>query len=217
MHFFSGSRKFVRSAALLLALLIFTPVMQANACPLYTTSGRIAALDIDFLATEAEEPVDAIALSLEELADAAALSAEEDDAHLPHVWPVRFSESGLITSYFGNRTDPVTGESTEFHAGLDLADKLNSKIYAAGSGIVTEVESSAGYGLYLMIDHGNGYTTRYSHCSSILVEVGDEVTQGQIIATMGASGRVTGVHLDFRIYLDGEAVDPMLVLDEAAD
>ena len=69
------------------------------------------------------------------------------------------------------------------------------------------------FGLTILIDHGNGYETRYSHCSNLLVSEGDTVVQGQIIATMGATGRATGVHCDFRVYLDGTAIDPMTVLD----
>ena len=77
--------------------------------------------------------------------------------------------------------------------------------------------SIEGYGLNILIDHGNGYQTRYSHCNSLLVAAGDEVSQGQVIATMGATGRVTGVHLDFRVYLDGAAINPLSVLDPPED
>ncbi len=151
-------------------------------------------------------------ISLEELK---ALAQEDDsEEYIPHVWPVRFSERGYISSYFGSRIDPVTGEGTEFHGGIDLADKPGTKIHASASGIVTEAYESSGYGLNIVIDHGNGYQTRYSHCNSLLVSEGDIVSQGQVIATMGATGRVTGVHLDFRVYLDGVAIDPLTMLDE---
>ena len=151
-----------------------------------------------------------ITLSLEEIK-----ARETDDSeYFPHVWPVRFSDHGYISSYFGARIDPVTGEGSEFHAAIDLADKLNTKIHASASGVVVEAYDSPGYGLNIVIDHGNGYQTRYSHCNSLLVAEGDRVSQGQVIATMGATGRVTGVHCDFRVYLDGVAIDPMTVLDE---
>ena len=138
----------------------------------------------------------------------------DDGEYIPHVWPVRFSDHGYISSYFGTRVDPVTGEGTEFHAAIDLADKPGTKIHAAASGIVVDAYESEGYGLNILIDHGNGYQSRYSHCNSLLVAEGDTVSQGQVIATMGATGRVTGVHCDFRIYLDGTAIDPLTVLDE---
>ena len=214
MRFILKLRTIAKSAALLLVLALLIPALGAAACPIYTVSGRMAVQDLDLLEVEPDSPMDAVALSLD------AFVPVDESLYVPHVWPVRFSESGLITSYFGTRGDPfLSGDgsaesgSVEFHAGLDLADKLNSKIYAAASGVVIEAECSGGYGLYLLIDHGNGYTTRYSHCSSLLVEVGDDVAQGQIIATMGATGRATGVHLDFRIYVDGEAIDPLTVLD----
>ena len=156
-----------------------------------------------------EEFNDGIAIDLE------ALKAEDsEEEFIPHVWPVRFSEVGHLSSGYGYRLDPVTGESSEFHAGIDLADKPNTKIHASASGTVTEAKESSGYGLTILIDHGNGYTSRYSHCSSLLVDVGDEVSQGQVIALMGATGRATGVHLDFRVYVDGSTIDPLTVLDE---
>ncbi len=235
MRFMLKLRTITKSAALLLVLALLIPALGAAACPLYTISGRMAAQDLDLLEVEPDSPMDAVALSLDDFVPV------DESLYVPHVWPVRFSENGLITSYFGVREDPFLSEEAaaeneaapaegeedapegeaapaesvpvEFHAGLDLADKPNSKIYAAASGVVIEADCSGGYGMYLLIDHGNGYTTRYSHCSSLLVEVGDEVAQGQIIATMGATGRATGVHLDFRIYVDGEAIDPLTVLD----
>jgi len=139
---------------------------------------------------------------------------EENEEYFPHVWPVSFSECGYISSFFGNRIDPINQDTVQFHAAIDLADKPNTKIHASASGIVIEAEESSGYGLNILIDHGNGYQTRYSHCNNLLVSVGDEVVQGQVIATMGATGRATGVHLDFRVYLDGNAIDPLTVLDE---
>ena len=236
MRFILKLRTIAKSAALLLVLALLIPALGAAACPIYTVSGRMAVQDLDLLEVEPDSPMDAVALSLDDFVPV------DESLYVPHVWPVRFSESGLITSYFGIREDPFLSEEAaaeseedtaaegeedaaeseaaaaesvpvEFHAGLDLADKPNSKIYAAASGVVIEAECSGGYGMYLLIDHGNGYTTRYSHCSSLLVEVGDEVVQGQIIATMGATGRATGVHLDFRIYVNGEAIDPLTVLD----
>ena len=151
-----------------------------------------------------------VSITLEEI------KSREDvsDEYIPHVWPVRFSDHGYVSSYFGIRIDPVTGEGSEFHKAIDLADKLGTKIHASASGVVVEASSSEGYGLNIVIDHGNGYQTRYSHCNSLLVAVGDTVSQGQVIATMGATGRVTGVHCDFRIYRDGVAIDPLTVLDE---
>lgn len=144
---------------------------------------------------------------------AAHIAGDASEYH-PSYWPVRFSEIGYISSYYGLRTDPIDGVGTEWHMGIDLADREGSDIYAAASGTVIEVRWGEGYGETLVIDHGNGLQSRYSHCSSILVSVGDTVEQGQLIALMGSTGRSTGPHLDFRIYVDGYAVDPLDYLEE---
>ena len=212
MKFGSPFSKLMRCAAALL-------IAAVLAIPALTAGVRSAAADdpspmtgrrsFDMLSS-AELFRSEVSLSLEELK-----ARETDDSEFfPHVWPVRFSDHGYISSYFGNRIDPVTGEGTEFHGGIDLADKPNTKIHASASGVVVEAYESQGYGLNILIDHGNGYQTRYSHCNSMLVAEGDTVSQGQVIATMGATGRVTGVHCDFRVYLDGVAIDPLTVLDE---
>lgn len=208
MLFPAPFKKLLHRAAALLgaAVIVFSGVPAAA---VHAPDHRIADADI-----RAALPVDSgereLILSLDELKAQA-----DSDEFIPHVWPVIFGESGFVSSFFGSRVDPVTGETLEFHQGIDLADKPNTKIHAAASGTIVEADDYGGYGLTLLIDHGNGYQTRYSHCSSFLVDVGDEVTQGQIIATMGATGKVTGVHCDFRIYLDGTAIDPLTVLDEA--
>ena len=211
MRFSSPFQKLLRCmAALLIAAVAMMPALTAGvrsagvlSSVLPSGRGIYDRMQGDGKLYEAE-----VTLSLEELK-----AQEESEEYIPHVWPVRFSDHGYISSYYGTRIDPITGEGSEFHGGIDLADKLNTKIHASASGVVTEAEESSGYGLYILIDHGNGYQSRYSHCNSLLVSVGDEVRQGQIIATMGATGRVTGVHCDFRIYLDGAAIDPLTVLD----
>ena len=196
------------AAALLLIISTGIPVLSANARPLYEAALAPAPFGTDAREYEAE-----YTLSLEEVR----AGAGSDDEFIPHVWPVRFSEVGYISSYFGTRIDPVTGEGSEFHAGVDMADQRYTKIHAAASGTVVEAEYFGGYGQTILIDHGNGYTSRYNHCETLLVSVGDTVSQGQVIATMGATGRVTGVHLDFRIYVDGAAVNPLSVLDPQED
>ena len=211
MNFSNPIRKLLRcSAALLIVLAAVLPLFSAAAQdrPSETVpmTGRRS---FDLLGSselfEAE-----ITISLEEI------KAREDntDEYIPHVWPVRFSEHGYISSNFGTRTDPLTGEGLVFHGGIDLADRPGSKIHASASGVVLDAYDSEGYGLTILIDHGNGYQTRYSHCNSMLVSAGDTVTQGQVIATMGDTGRATGVHCDFRIYLNEEAIDPLILLDD---
>ena len=211
MNFSDSIRKLLRcTAALLIALAVVLPVVSAAAQdrPSETVpmTGRRS---FDLLGSSELNEAE-ITLSLEEI------KAREDDSdeYIPHVWPVRFSDHGYVSSYFGTRIDPVTGEGLEFHGGIDLADRPGTKIHASASGVVLDAYESEGYGLTILIDHCNGYQTRYSHCNSMLVAAGDTVSQGQVIATMGDTGRVTGVHCDFRIYLNEEAIDPMILLDE---
>lgn len=119
--------------------------------------------------------------------------------------PVR---SGYISSYFGIRKDPVHGRPS-FHAGIDYAGKIGSDILAVADGLVILSEYTNGYGRTVEIRHANGLVTRYAHCKKLLVEVGDLVTKGQLIGTLGSSGRSTGPHLHFEVLKDGEAIDPL--------
>jgi murein DD-endopeptidase MepM/ murein hydrolase activator NlpD len=98
------------------------------------------------------------------------------------------------------------------HEGVDFAGKKGSDILTVGEGVVTWAGKRFGYGLMVEINHGNGYTTRYGHASSLSVKVGDMVKQGQVIASMGNSGRSTGTHLHFEIRRNGMALNPARVL-----
>lgn len=205
-------KRFLRSAAALLSAAILVPVISVHGA-IIPASEKRAAIPERSLREQVSQAAPAsgegLILSLGDVK-----TRQESGETIPHVWPVRFSDSGYVSSEFGPRLDPLTGEYTQFHGGVDLADKAGTKIHASAAGTVVEAEEhDGGYGLTILIDHGNGYQSRYSHCSGLLVQAGDEVSQGQVIATMGATGRVTGVHLDFRIYLDGELIDPMTVLD----
>lgn len=111
--------------------------------------------------------------------------------------------SGVVTSRFGARW----GRS---HKGVDIGAPVGTTIYAAASGTVTvsQYGYNGGYGNYLMITHGNGVQTLYGHCTSLLVTVGTQVTQGQAIATVGSTGNSTGPHLHFEIRVNGIAQNP---------
>jgi len=125
-------------------------------------------------------------------------------------WPLEIP--GIITSYFGWREDPITGKHT-FHEGLDIAAPNSTPILAAADGIVTVANATdsyaGGWGYYVKINHGGGFETLYAHCSVISVRVDEVVTKGQIIGYIGSTGRSTGDHLHFEIYLDGSCVDPL--------
>jgi len=119
--------------------------------------------------------------------------------------PVR---SGYVSSRFGVRKDPITGKPS-FHAGIDFAGKTGSEILAVADGLVILSESTNGYGRTVEIRHGNGLVTRYAHCKTLLVKAGDLVEKGQVIATLGSSGRSTGPHLHFEVLKEGLAIDPL--------
>lgn len=122
-------------------------------------------------------------------------------------WPL----SGRITSGYGWRIHPVY-RTRDFHEGIDIAAPSGTPIRASATGKVTFVGRDGAYGLTVKIDHGNGVVTRYSHNSKNLVEVGDQVEKGQVIANVGRTGVATGPHVDFGIYGGGRSVNPMWYL-----
>ena len=117
-------------------------------------------------------------------------------------------KSGWLSSYFGKRTDPFTGKPAN-HTGIDFAGKHGSEIIAVADGVVTWSGDRYCYGIMVEINHGNGYSTRYAHNSENLVEVGDEVKKGQVVALMGETGRATGPNLHFEVLKDGRRVNPV--------
>lgn len=118
-------------------------------------------------------------------------------------WPV----SGTITSPFGWRSNPFGG-SPDFHQGLDIAAPTGTTITAAASGTVIMAQWYGGYGNYILIDHGGGYSTGYGHCSAIYVAVGQSVKRGQAIGAVGSTGASTGPHVHFEVRINGKPVDP---------
>jgi murein DD-endopeptidase MepM/ murein hydrolase activator NlpD len=124
-------------------------------------------------------------------------------AATPCIWPVK----GWITSGFGKRASPLTGEPGR-HMGVDIANEINTPIRATADGIVTYAGWEMGYGRLVAIEHGYGYSTRYGHCARIEVRVGDEVKRGQVIGYMGSTGRSTGSHVHYEVRIHGVPVDP---------
>jgi murein DD-endopeptidase MepM/ murein hydrolase activator NlpD len=114
-----------------------------------------------------------------------------------------------VTSEFGSRIDPITGIAGAFHSGLDIAFPKGTPIHAAKSGVVVISEKKAtGYGCRIVINHGGGFATLYGHCSELLVNVGDKVSAGYVIALVGTTGRSTGFHCHFEVILNGEVQNP---------
>jgi len=117
-------------------------------------------------------------------------------------------ESGWLSSYYGMRADPFTGEPT-MHKGLDFAGKAGENVVATAAGIVTWAGDRYGYGQLVEIDHGDGFVTRYGHNDTLTVSIGDVVTKGEPIAKMGNTGRSTGVHVHYEVIRNGKQVDPL--------
>lgn len=114
---------------------------------------------------------------------------------------------GWISSYYGMRTDPFTGRR-EHHKGMDLAGKEGSDVISVGAGVVTWAGDRYGYGKLVEVNHGKGYSTRYGHSKEVLVQVGDTIKKGQVLALMGSTGRSTGPHVHFEVLYKGKAIDP---------
>lgn len=118
-------------------------------------------------------------------------------------WPV----SGTITSPFGWRSNPFGG-APEFHQGLDIAAPQGTTVVASAGGTVLMAQWYGGYGNYILIDDGGGYSTGYGHLSAFYVSAGQQVKQGQAIGAVGCTGECTGPHVHFEIRIHGKPVDP---------
>ena len=124
-----------------------------------------------------------------------------------NVVPLGRPVPGQVSSRFGHRSDPVNGKNG-FHSGVDLRGRTGDKISATADGVVSKAFRNGGYGKYIEIDHGNGYTTKFAHMHKLLVKRGDKITRGQTIGTVGNTGRSTGSHLHYEICLYDKPVNP---------
>ncbi len=128
-------------------------------------------------------------------------------------WPLPYS-GVYLSSYYGYRYHPIDGD-WRYHSGIDISmsGAYGKNIIATRAGTVIlsslESESGTGYGNYIIIDHGDGYTSLYGHCSELLVSEGQTVSRGQIIAKVGSTGWSTGPHLHFEVRYNGSTVDPL--------
>ncbi len=128
----------------------------------------------------------------------------------PSLWPV----NGLLSSSFGGRTDPLSGEGA-FHKGIDLCAAPGTPVHVTADGVVASAGWTNGYGKLVVVDHGNGIETYYAHLSQFLVIPGEEVRLGQVIARSGATGRVTSPHLHYEVRVKGTPVNPYKYLAKA--
>ncbi len=167
---------------------------------------------LEALASEADGSLDARFARLgASLARLAAL--EHGLQRMPQVMP---TERGRMTSNFGYRRDPFTGEAA-MHSGLDFGGAHGEPIRAVAAGRVSFVGTKGGYGRLVEITHGNGLVTRYAHMSAAGARVGQTVAAGEVIGAIGSTGRSTGPHLHFEVRVNDHAVNPRPLLEGARE
>ena len=174
----------------------------------------------DSSALRTRSDVDAAAQALEKRIDSLAGAIDAEEVSLqgvrgylvnreallrayPTIWPA----DGWITSRYGFRRSPLPGAQT-FHTGLDVAAPYGTAIRATADGVVISSSYREAYGYTVELDHGFGMGTLYAHCSRLLVQEGEEVRRGDIIARIGSTGRATGPHLHYEVQRDGVPVNP---------
>lgn len=130
-------------------------------------------------------------------------------ACIPAIQPVNNKDLKRLSSYYGYRTDPIY-KVKKFHPGIDFSAPVGTEIYSTGDGVVTQIiQSRRGYGNRLVIDHGYGYETMYAHVHEFKVRKGQKVKRGQLIATVGNTGKSTAPHLHYEIRKDDKRVNPI--------
>ena len=138
------------------------------------------------------------------------LSREQENklACIPAIQPVSNKDLKRTASGYGYRTDPIYHVST-FHHGMDFACDTGTPVYATGNGKVILAKWQSGFGNLIEIDHGYGYKTRYAHLSKMLVKVGQTVVRGEEIAKAGSTGKSTGPHVHYEIWIGNKDVNPI--------
>ena len=169
---------------------------------------RIDGLD-EKKVTPPEEVYKRIKEENNKIGEARAINSELDFFKNKFIMPVE----GIISGVYGSQRI-LNGKPKWPHYGIDIAAKKGTKIKSSAEGIVTMAEDDLYYtGGTIIMDHGHGISTIYSHLEKIFVQVGDKIKQGDIIGTVGSTGRSTGPHLDFRINWFQTRLDPMTVLN----
>jgi murein DD-endopeptidase MepM/ murein hydrolase activator NlpD len=128
-------------------------------------------------------------------------------AATPSVWPV----AGWLTSTFGTRKDPFT-HSADFHPGLDISADYGQPVLATGDATVSTAGANGAYGNMVTLDHGFGIVTKYGHLSRVAVTADQDVKRGDVIGYVGSTGRSTGSHLHYEIWMNGRLTNPMTLL-----
>ncbi|MCK5537803.1 MAG: M23 family metallopeptidase [Bacteroidales bacterium] len=134
------------------------------------------------------------------------INFEKKNRSIPALRPVSQEDSHL-SSVYGIRLHPILGRY-KMHHGIDLAAPIGTDVYSPGDGKVIKIERKSGYGNEIIIEHEFGYTTRYGHLSKILVQKGQKITRGQIIAKVGNTGLSTAPHLHYEVKKYGQSINP---------
>ncbi len=114
---------------------------------------------------------------------------------------------GVVSSEYGYRNDPFHG-GRRFHKGIDIAAAAGSPVQSLAEGVVSVAEERPGLGRVVVVEHADGWRSLYAHCEAMEVKPGDRIEAGEVIATVGSSGRSTGPHLHLELHHDGRAIDP---------
>jgi murein DD-endopeptidase MepM/ murein hydrolase activator NlpD len=185
---------------------IFVSLCGAAALWLAVAASAFAAPP-DPTATDQTAPVPSTSTTLrgaEEQSMQAQAERERYQFRMSLEWPW----IGRITTYFGE----VGPTSPRGHAGLDIAGSYGDPVVAPADGVVLLAGWSPAYGNNVILDHGNGYTTRYGHFTDVAVQEGESVTRGQLIGHIGSTGYSTGPHLHFEVHFDDALLDPLTLL-----
>jgi murein DD-endopeptidase MepM/ murein hydrolase activator NlpD len=127
----------------------------------------------------------------------------------PNLWPI----DGRLLSGFGQRNDPF-GDEGEFHKGVDLGAPTGTPVHVTADGVVTFADRQSGYGLVVVVNHGN-VDTLYAHLSKMYVHSGQEIRRGELVGAVGTTGRVTAPHLHYEVHQNGRPVNPYQFLAKA--
>jgi murein DD-endopeptidase MepM/ murein hydrolase activator NlpD len=128
-------------------------------------------------------------------------------AATPTIWPV----TGWLSSSYGNRRDPFTG-NRDFHPGLDISADSGEPVLATADGLIVSAERNGSYGNLVVVEHGFGIVTKYGHLSRFGVGAGQRVRRGHVVGYVGSTGRSTSPHLHYEIWINGQLTNPMRLL-----
>ncbi len=127
---------------------------------------------------------------------------------IPAIQPVSNKDLRQTASGYGMRIDPVYG-TPKFHSGMDFSAHPGTDVYVTGDGTILRAGWETGYGNTIIVDHGFGYRTWYAHLQDMKARVGQKVVRGEVIGTVGSTGKSTGPHLHYEVHVKGQVVNPV--------